>query len=200
MIMNKTTFFHLLFLLPFALGGCSDNDNDKDNVIDRSENYDTFQKFDLKIFDIPATIMLPDETANIGASTNPEVLHKTDGFKWDLSVGPNFSVHIEDWGANKGLVADKKKQLKELEIYDIEYFEDEKDFIIYKLKLKVSGVKSALKDVGVPHESWHVFAEKEIDGITYELRSPDAGFEKVIIELMAKTIRSFQPQEVKKPA
>ena len=196
----KKTVFTCFIITAFALLSSCENDSiDQNKALDQSENYDNFQKFELKDFDIPAIIQLPDETANIGAATKPEVFHKADGFKWDIKVGPNFTLHIEDWGANKGLVADKKKQLSELDIFDIEYYVEEDDFIIYKLTLKVKGVQKASKDVGIPHESWHVFAEKEIDGITYELRSPEEGFEKVIIELMAKTIRSFEFQGEEKP-
>lgn len=178
----------ILIVLLFA--SCNGPADDEDQDLDMTDNYDAFQNFDLSPFDIKASIKLPDETANIGAAMKPEVIHEEDGFKWDIVVGPNFNVHIEDWGANKGLVSDKKKQNKELEIYDITYIIDEPNFIVYKLDLKVKGDKNAPKNVGVPHESYHVFAEKEIDGITYEFRSPDDGYEKVIIELLAKSIRS----------
>jgi hypothetical protein len=180
----------IFFLSLLLLTSCKGHEESNDEDLDMSNNYDAFQNFDLSSYDIKAIIKLPDETANIGAAMKPEVLHEEDSFKWDILVGPNFNVHIEDWGANKGLVADKKKQNKELEIYDITYIADEPNFIVYKLALKVKGDKNAPKNVGVPHESYHVFAEKEIDGITYEFRSPDDGYEKVIIELLAKSIRS----------
>jgi hypothetical protein len=185
----------LLFLSISLLTNCNGNKDTNEQDLDMSDNYDAYQTFDLSAYDIKATIKLPDETANIGAAMKPEVLHEEDGFKWDILVGPNFNVHIEDWGANKGLVADKKKQNKELNIYDITYLVNEPDFIVYKLDLKVKGVENAPKNVGVPHESYHVFAEKEIDGITYEFRSPDDGYEKVIIELLAKSIRSVEAKK-----
>lgn len=189
---RNCSVFGLLFVSLLLFTNCKNDTGNDDQDLDMSDNYDAFQSFDLSPFDIKGTIKLPDETANIGAAMKPEVLHEEDGFKWDIVVGPNFNVHIEDWGANKGLVADKKKQNEELEIYDITYLVDEPNFIVYKLELKVKGDKNAPKNVGVPHESYHVFAEKEIDGITYEFRSPDDGYEKVIIELLAKSIRSVE--------
>lgn len=188
----KGSYFFLFFALGLIFVQCKQDSKDKGDKIDLNDNYDVFQSFDLSPFDIKANLMLPDETANIGASTMPEVTHEEDGFKWDIQVGPNFKVHIEDWGANRGLVADKKSQNEDLEIYEINYLVDEPDFIIYETKLKVNGVKDAPKSVGVPHITYHVFAEKVIDGITYEFRSPDEGYERVIIELMAKTIRSVK--------
>ncbi len=192
MRLQKSSIVLLLFFVSLLFGACKQDPVVKGDTIDLSDNYDVFQSFDLRPFDIKGTMMLPDETANIGASTKPEVFHEEDGFKWDIQVGPNFKVHIEDWGANRGLVADKKSQNEDLEIYEIKYLVDEPDFIVYETKLKVNGLKQASKDVGVPHISYHVFAEKIIDGITYEFRSPDEGYERVIIELMAKTIRSVK--------
>ncbi len=189
---TKCSVQALFFIAIFFFAGCTEEVGPKADELDLSDNYDTFQSFDLRPFDIKGSIMLPDETANIGASTKPEVTHEEDGFKWDIEVGPNFNIHIEDWGANRGLVADKKSQLEDLDIYEIKYLLDEPDFIVYETKLKVNGVKNASKSVGVPHVTYHVFAERVIDGITYELRSRDEGYERVIIELMAKTIRSVK--------
>ena len=64
---------------------------------------------------------------------------------------------------------------------------------MYEQKLVVKGSKKAAPTVGVEHRSFHVYGQKTIDGVTYELRSRDEGYEKVIIELMAKSVRSFKP-------
>jgi hypothetical protein len=194
--MKKCFWLFSILLLSVSISSCDGEVESEEDGLIIEDNYDSFQSFDLKPFDVPASIMLPDETANIGASTRPEVMHKEGGFKWDIVVGPNFKVHIEDWGANKNLVEEKKKQLKELEIFDINFLVDEPDFLIYQLKLKVDGATNAPKTVGVPHQAYHVFAEKVIDGITYEFRSPDDGYEKVIIELMAKSIRSVNAEPI----
>jgi hypothetical protein len=194
--MKKCFWLFSILLLSVSISSCDGEVKSEEDGLIIEDNYDSFQSFDLKPFDVPASIMLPDETANIGASTRPEVMHKEGGFKWDIVVGPNFKVHIEDWGANKNLVEEKKKQLKELEIFDINFLVDEPDFLIYQLKLKVDGATNAPKTVGVPHQAYHVFAEKVIDGITYEFRSPDDGYEKVIIELMAKSIRSVNAEPI----
>ena len=175
------------------LGAC--NTDPKDLVdgdqVDLEEYYE-FQGFDLSAYDIPAIIMLPDETANIGASTRPEVLHTEDNFYWDINVGPNFQLHIEDFGDNKDLVATHKKELKQKEMFEIVYLIDEPDLVLYERKLIVKGDKKAPKTVGVEHKSYHVYGQKTINGINYELRSREEGYEKVIIELMAKTVRSIE--------
>lgn len=190
---TKKYLFYSLFFSVLGLTSCNTDPKDLlDSEQDLLEEYYEFQGFDLSQYDIPATIMLPDETANIGASTKPEVLHTEDNFYWDINVGPNFQMHIEDYGDNKNLVAEHKKSLKEREMFAINYLIDEKDLVMYERKLIVKGEKNAPKTVGIEHKSYHVFGQKTVNGITYELRSRDEGYEKVIIELMTKSIRSFE--------
>ena len=173
-------------------------DNVKNDMQDNSgillnDDYYEFQGFSLKKYDIPAFIMLPDETANIGASTKPEITHAEDDFKWELEVGSNFHMLIDDWGDYTDMVETRKKELKDLDFYKIKYIIDEKDFILYEQELMPKGSAKASNTVGVPHKSYHVYGEKVIDGITYVVRSRDEGSEKIIIELMAKSIKSVKP-------
>ena len=46
--------------------------------------------------------------------------------------------------------------------------------------------------MGLIHRSYHVYGQKKIGNITYELKCDDDGEEKSVIQLMAKTINSFQ--------
>jgi hypothetical protein len=169
------------------------NDMQNNSGIVLNDDYYEFQGFSLKKYDIPAMIMLPDETANIGASTKPEITHAEDDFKWELEVGSNFHMLIDDWGDYTDMVETRKKELKDLDFYKIKYIIDEKDFILYEQELMPKGSAKASNTVGVPHKSYHVYGEKVIDGITYVFRSRDEGSEKIIIELMAKSIKSVKP-------
>lgn len=169
-----------------------DNGVEEDSV-NLDEDYYEFKGISLAKDGIVAMIMLPDETANIGASTRPEIIHIEGDFKWDIQVGPNFQMHIEDYGDYIDLVETKKRELKESDIFNVNYLIDDKDLIVYEQKLVVKGSKKAAPTVGVEHRSFHVYGQKTIDGVTYELRSRDEGYEKMIIELMAKSVRSFKP-------
>ena len=184
----------VISLLLFS--SCGDNvknDMQDNSGIVLNDDYYEFQGFSLKKYDIPAFIMLPDETANIGASTKPEITHAEDDFKWELEVGSNFHMLIDDWGDYTDMVETRKKELKDLDFYKIKYIIDEKDFILYEQELMPKGSAKASNTVGVPHKSYHVYGEKVIDGITYVFRSLDEGSEKIIIELMAKSIKSVKP-------
>ncbi len=182
--------FSILFIF---ICSCTKNKNAQELVSHSDlEDYYEFQGFNLSKNGIPATIMLPDETANIGASTTPEVAHLESDFYWNIYVGQNFHLHIEDFGDNTNLVQDHKQKIENTPFYEVNYLLDEKDLIVYEIKLKVRGHAKASKSVGVEHISYHVYGEKVIDGIHYELRSRDEGFSQQIIELMAKSIRSFK--------
>ena len=65
--------------------------------------------------------------------------------------------------------------------------------LLYERTLRVAGADKASPTVGIEHKSYHVYGQKIVDGITYELQSRADGYEKMIIELMAKSIRSFKP-------
>ena len=186
----------LFVILIFGFSSCQNSkntDTNPENSLNIDDDYYEFQGFNLKDFDIPAIIMLPDETANIGASTKPEVIHAEDDFKWEIIVGQNYHLLIDDWGDYTDMVVSRKKELKELEFYKINYLIDDKDFILYEQELKVDGSSKASSTVGIPHKSYHVYAQKVIDGVTYVFRSRDEGYEKLIIELIAKSIKSVKP-------
>lgn len=196
LLLTTRSLFVCSLLISMALvllscGGSEDGEKNADGI-NLDEDYYTFKGINLKNNGINAMIMLPDETANIGASTKPEVIHSEGDFKWDIIVGPNFNLHIEDYGDYTDLVQNQKKILKENDVFSIKYLIDEKDMILYEQKLVVKGSNKAPQSVGVEHKSYHVYGQKTIDGVTYELRSRDEGYEKVIIELMGKSIKSFK--------
>ncbi|NVK65816.1 MAG: hypothetical protein HWE22_14575 [Flavobacteriales bacterium] len=156
------------------------------------DDYYEFQDFILSDHGIPAVISLPDETANIGASTRPEVKHE-ESFKWEINVGPKFQLLIEDFGILDDLVKEKKKELADQKIFKIKYLVDEPELIVYERTLMVTGSKHAAPEVGIEHKSYHVYGQKTIDKIIYGLSTAQEGCEKHIVELMAKSIKSFKP-------
>lgn len=190
--MRQKTRWIFFFCVLLVLSSCTD---EKKTVVSESTSEDLyeFQVFDLRNHGLKATIMLPNETANIGASTRPEVKHAEDGFKWEINVGPNFHMIIDDFGEEKGKVEEKKRKLAKLsDIFETKYLVDEKDFIIYECILKVDGEKSSPITVAKEHISYHVYGQKMIDGYTYVFRSREEGYPKNIIDLMAKSIKSVK--------
>lgn len=192
----ELTLVKLLFLF-FALlhlGACSTDKKHQIHIPEELEDYYEFQGLDLSNYGIKATIMLPDETANIGASTTPEITQR-DSYYWNIMVGQNFLLHIEDYGDITDLVQEHREKLDNTSFYEVKYLLEEKDLIIYEIKLKVRGHAKASKSVGIDHTSYHVYGERVVGGIHYELRSSEEGFNKQTIELMAKSIRSFKDKK-----
>ncbi len=188
-------FFFLIALFFSSCDTFSESKNAENNNLINEEEYYEFKGVSLQEYAIPASIMLPDETANIGASTVVEVLHKDGDFLWDILVGPNFSLHIEDFGDRINMVENKRQELKEETLFHVEYLLNENDLIVYKKTLIVKGSIKASPRVGVEHKSFHVYGQKISRGITYELRSQDSGSSLEIIKLMAKSIKSFKTLE-----
>lgn len=157
---------------------------------DELDGLDEFEAFSLAPFGINALIYLPDETSDIGASADPRVEHEPDGFKWDLFVGQNFHMRIDDWG-DDDMIPFHKGELEEYSnMYDIEFLEETENFLYYKRTLKVDGVKEAGKNVGIDHVSYHCYGQHTIEGINYVFRTNDSGHHKPITEYMAKSIKS----------
>lgn len=194
-IKHLFVFFCFLALFLFSCDTSSEGKNAGiDNQINEKDYYE-FKGVSLEEYGIPASIMLPDETANIGASTVVEVLHKEGDFLWDILVGPNFSLHIEDFGDRINMVENKRQELEVETLFRVEYLVNKKNLIIYKKTLIVKGSSKASPKVGVEHKSFHVYGQKISRGITYELRSQDSGSSLKIINLMAKSIKSFKTVE-----
>lgn len=192
----KITLFLSLFICLFF--SCSELNEEKQKAqtfIDA--DYYEYKGLNFQKYMIHAMMMIPDETADIGSSTDSEITHVDNDFRWDLRIGEKFIIHIEDFGNSKNLVASKKKELKEKDWFEIKYLVDDKDLIVYQKILKVKGVNNASPKVGVDHISYHVYAEKVIDGITYELRNSDEGNDKELTRWIAKSIKSFKALKTK---
>lgn len=172
---------------------CEDTSVVKVDDTETVDEYYEFQDFILSSYEIPAIISLPDETADIGASTKPEVIHTESDYQWDVKIGQNFEIHIEDCAEVADLVKEKKEQLADRTFYNIKYIIDEKDLIMYERTLVVKGTDNASPTVGYEHTSYHVYGQKKLDKIYYELRSNEDGYNRTIIDLMVKSIKSFRP-------
>ena len=179
-----------LFISCLTITACTNSlDSKEEEGID--EALLDFNKFSLKTFDIPATILLPDETSNIGASTKVEVTHTEGDFSWNLKVGPNFELVINDWGNDKEILNAEVKKLKNLDFYNVKFIKKTATTLLYERTLNVDGKKNASKNVGIEHKSYHLFMTKTIHNIIYTFETNDGGSTKEIVELQEKCINSI---------
>lgn len=195
--MKRHYFIFALIFLGVLLPSCKNQSKGENGELDvkyADENEDlySFQTFSLKSYGINAFIYLPDETANIGASVNPEVEHALDGYQWELTVGPHYHITIEDWGDDDAFKA-KMEELKNQSIYKIDFLKKEDNFAYYKATLNVEGDKNGNKNIGVKHETYHVIAQHNIDGINYIFKTEESGAPKPITDYMAKSVKNVVP-------
>ena len=177
------------------LGSCNNESKEKEllvNYEDESNELFDFEAISLAPYQINALIYLPDETADIGAATEPKIIHELNDYRWDILLGQYFHMRIVDYGEGDG-IAIHLEELEELSyMYDIEYIERKADFIYYKRTLKPRGSDEAAETVGVEHVTYHCLANHRIGGINYIFRSNNDGLSKPIAKYMVKSIRSVE--------
>lgn len=184
-----STTLLLFVFLSFSSCNGGEETAQKDEKAKAVDYYD-FEGMSLKKYEIPVLIMLPGQTSNVGAAVEPKVIHTEGDYKWEIKIGPNFTLLIEDYGREKNLVQREKKRLADFPFYKIEYLTDTDSLLFYKRILKYD--KKGNSDVGVDHITFHCYAVKEINGINYVFESPSEGYHKPIIETMVKTINSVE--------
>jgi hypothetical protein len=189
--MKYKFIIYYLFISLLTLTGCTNSEeNNEEQTVD--EALLDFNKFSLEEYEIPATILLPDQTSDIGAATKVEVKHTEGDFLWDLKIGQNFELIINDWGDDKEILNAEIKKLKELEFYNVKFLKKTPTTLIYERTLKVDGKKNASKKVGVIHKTYHLFMMKTINNVIYVFENGETGSTKEIVELQEKCINSVQ--------
>ncbi|MDG1841989.1 MAG: hypothetical protein P8I93_06555 [Crocinitomicaceae bacterium] len=187
---NRAFILFTLILISLIAFSCEGNGevkkelkSKKTSKIDQSlnEDYYQFSKLYLLKSEIQGTIMLPNETSRLGTSEKPKVQHEHGGFKWEISVGPSFSLYLEDYGKQTNLIKNHKIKLKTNNVYKIEFLKELPNLLIYKKTLKETN----------NHTSYFIYAQKKINNITYEIKNKPQGNRKDIVDVMEKSILSF---------
>ena len=185
MVSLSTYFMKLkisLFLVLLFIFSCierSDEVNEDKTQID----YYQFREMNLDSVGIPASIMIPNETAGIGASFAPKILHDEGGFKWHINVGRHFNVLIEDYGDYQYLMPEFLRRINTKDIFNIEIIEETSDYILYKRELKSAPNQQA---------TYHIYGVKYLNGVYYEFTNQEEGDSKKVIDFILKSFLSFK--------
>lgn len=195
--MKKSISYSLVLVIEMLFMSCdhTPKETSEDVVInypDENEELYEFEAFSLAPYQINALLYLPDETANIGAATMPEVTHELGGWKWELKLGQKFQMEIIDWGEENGVALHKEELEDQSHMYDIEYIENTDDFIYYKRTLKNEGADNSNENVGVKHESYHCLGNHKIEGINYLFRTTELGSPKPITEYIKVSVKNVE--------
>jgi len=187
--MNKIIIVISLCCVFFACGG-KENSGElkKENANEYSEDYYKFSKINLKKHGIMASIMLPNETAGIGTAEIPEITHVDSDFRWELKVGNTFSLFIEDFGVNNMLVKNMMEKLKaQSNVYTISYLTKSPSLLVYEKTIKKRESTSNRQK-----KTYHIYSQKKIDNIIYEIKNSDNGNSKDVVLYMQKSIASIK--------
>jgi hypothetical protein len=162
--------------LLFLLFACETNNQKTNNKLEEQDYYQ-FQQIDLSRNDLDAAIMIPDATAGIGASFKPVINHIPADYKWEISIGRNFNLQIEDFGDNAYRYPEVRKKIAENKAFKVSIVKEENDQVLFKRILD---------------NSYHVYAVKKVDGVYYELKSREEGDSKKIAEFIYRSVKSFK--------
>lgn len=175
--MKNIHLFFLLISLGLLIVGCSSEENEttqqdtvkKNSSSDALKNY---EEFDLRPYEINASLLLPKgETAS--------VKHQLDSFSWQILLGKQVYVTIQDWGTENGMEHYLKKLKKQNS--QIDFIEQEDDFVKYK------------STVGTSKITYHTAAQHKIEGINYIFESNSkVGLSKEKIEQAVVSVKSVE--------
>ena len=187
--MNKVI---ILICLIVFVSSCGSNENNEDlkkeKANEYNEDYYKFSKINLKKHGIMASIMLPNETAGIGTAEIPEITHVDSDFRWELRIGNNFSLFIEDFGVNNMLVNKMIEKLKaQSNVYTINYLTKSPGLLVYEKTIKKRESTSNKQK-----KTYHIYSQKKIDNVVYEIKNSESGNSKDVVLYMQKSIASIK--------
>ena len=187
--------FLFLFLTVVLITSCENEHSKDSDTKDSVENSDLenlgdtdMNEFSFASYGLNLSILLPEVASHTGASIQPTVTHDDGDFIWNLDIGNNFKLVIEDFGREKNKIIEEKKYLEgQKEIFLFDFIIDEPKVIMYKRELHA--------DQG-GKKSYHCYGEMKVDGYTIVIRTnSDGGFKPVVLD-MVTIIKSAK--EIKK--
>ena len=112
----------MCFLMLSIMTSCSD-----EPIVSSSSqsgiDYYQFDEHQLDFYGIDASIMIPNETAGIGASFESEIIHNDGDFKWQITAGRNFNIFIEDYGDYQYRMPEFMRKLEAQDIFKTQIIE-----------------------------------------------------------------------------
>ena len=186
LIIHSMRTLYVFFLMLFIMISCADEPvtNTKSQAV---IDYYQFDEHYLDLYGIDASIMIPNETAGIGASFETKIIYDDGHFKWKISAGRNFNLFIEDYGDYQYRIPEFLRKLDTQDIFKTKIIQQKEDYIIYKRELNISS-KNLL--------TYHLYGVKYINGVYYEIKNAEEGDSKKVIDFILKSFLSFKPIKI----
>lgn len=182
LIIHSMRTFFMFFFMPAIIISCADEPTPSKKTVEVIDYYQ-FDEHNLDLYGIGASIMIPNETAGIGASFETEIIHDDGDFKWQISAGRNFNVFIEDYGDYQYRMPEFLRKLESQDIFKTEIIQQKGDYVIYKRELNLTSKKTS---------TYHLYGVKYINGVYYEIKNKEEGDSKKVIDFILKSFLSFK--------
>lgn len=193
---RSAKIFSLLLLVSITVMSCSGNKGEdggpKVIYSDNGKGLDNYKALDMRPYQIGALVYLPSIGTSVGTASDPVVEHNLGDYRWNISLGKQFHLTIEDWG-DVNAFNDKINQLKQQaqDIYTVKFIQKTDSFAFYQKILKSDGL-AGTDNVGTKHSSYHVLAMHTIDGINYLFYTDEEGTTEDVAKLMAKSVLNVE--------
>ena len=177
----------MCFLMLSIMVSCSDEPT-VSSTSQSGIDYYQFDEHQLNIHGIDASIMIPNETAGIGASFESEIIHNDGDFKWQITAGRNFNIFIEDYGDYQYRMPEFIRKLEAQDIFKTQIIDQKEDYVIFKRELNLSSAMIS---------TYHLYGVKYINGVYYEIRNDEKGDSEKVIDFILKSFLSFKSTNIK---
>lgn len=126
--MVKGNIFYFLLISLFLIS-CGGEETQKPEPEVIPEN---IKKTDLTEFEFPFFIYTEKIKDQNGVPFNLEVIHEEAGLDWEIILGNEFNMMIEDWGNEKKNPLAEIQRMEELEQhYEYKYIDKGDNFVLY---------------------------------------------------------------------
>lgn len=180
-----------LFIIPAVMtfascgGGDSTDETNSDSTETASAevDYTGMKSYDLTPNGIKTTIMVPEELSSTGEPYPVEVERDDDMLTWDIIVGNNYDLVIEEPDGEGKYMEREKERLKNDDVFTETFIVDEPTVMLYK---------ASLPEGAGQRDYYHIFGTATINGIEYLIKSNMMGeFSEVQAQDMLKSYRSL---------
>lgn len=175
------------FLLIFLLFSCkpSKNEVSKQNEEETTFDYHQFQVQKLDDYDLPISMLLPDETAGIGNVFHPQILHDQGSHLWSIQVGRSFVIKIEDMGELDQFIVEKKNEISKDRAFEYNFLVNEDDLIVFSKKLSATYNQKS-------EERYYLNSRIVVENRNYLITNQENGNSLKEILYMEKSIESIR--------
>lgn len=183
----KKLFFLLLMAPAVMMNSCGGetktDGKDGDSAATSDVDYTGMKEHDLSANGLNTKMMVPELSSSTGELLPVDVSKNEDLLTWEISIGAEYHLLIEEVDGEGNYLQREKDRLKNDGVFTIEYIKQEADKMLYK---------ASLPNESGQRDYYHAFGLVKIGNVEYIVKSFDMGeFSQVQADDMYKSICSL---------